>query len=347
MQVQSELLDKLLGENRNGDRPDAIITDFRDARVCKNYLLGLCPSELFGGTKEDPGTCTGAHDPRLRRAYAGAAVGTDFGWDRDLEQVLVGVQARSEKNIARARERVAAEEAGDAGALEGVDIDGDPALAALSARITDLAAEAAAAADRGDLERAGACDEEGESLRRARAEAAAVVLLTRYGGGGGGDGTRQRLRVCNACGAYLSLSDSRDRIADHFGGRAHLGYVEVRRKLRCIREWRRASRALGPGHSYERLAAWARQFPPGSEGANAAAAAAAARDAAAAPQPPREGGGYVGSRGGYGGGGGVGVGYRGGYGGGGGGSGPSGGYGGGNGGGGYSGGGYGGDRGRW
>jgi RNA-binding protein Luc7-like 2 len=340
--VQSELLDKLLGENRNGDRPDAIITDFRDARVCKAFLLGCCPSALFAGTKEDPGACAGAHDARLRRAYASAAASADYGYDRDLESALSVLALRADKTVARARERVADECPGDAEALEGVDIDDEPSLAPLSAQIAALAAEGAAAEERGDLERAGACDEEAAALRRTRSEAQADLLLVRGAAAppppppAGGGPPRQRLRVCSACGAFVSLSDSRDRIADHFGGRAHLGYVEVRRKLTCIREWRRAARALGQGHSPEELARWAAQFPIGSAGALAAAAAAGTREAAAAappPPPPARQGDF----GGYGGGG-----YRGGSGGGGGYSGG----GGGGGGGGFSRGG-GGDRGRW
>jgi RNA-binding protein Luc7-like 2 len=38
----------------------------------------------------------------------------------------------------------------------------------------------------------------------------------------------QKLRVCDVCGAYLSILDSDRRLADHFGGRMHLGYVKLR-----------------------------------------------------------------------------------------------------------------------
>ncbi|KAA1079127.1 splicing factor [Puccinia graminis f. sp. tritici] len=45
----------------------------------------------------------------------------------------------------------------------------------------------------------------------------------------------QKLRVCDICGAYLSILDSDRRLADHFGGKMHLGYLQLRQ---AIEEWR-------------------------------------------------------------------------------------------------------------
>jgi hypothetical protein len=43
--------------------------------------------------------------------------------------------------------------------------------------------------------------------------------------------TDQKLRLCDICGAFLSVYDSDRRLADHFGGKLHLGYMLVRDKL--------------------------------------------------------------------------------------------------------------------
>ncbi|CAI5532711.1 unnamed protein product [Closterium sp. Naga37s-1] len=49
----------------------------------------------------------------------------------------------------------------------------------------------------------------------------------------------QKLRVCDICGAFLSIFDSDRRLADHFGGKLHLGYLFIRDKINDIREKRR------------------------------------------------------------------------------------------------------------
>eukprot|EP00800_Vazella_pourtalesii_P006854 TRINITY_DN189_c0_g1_i7.p1 TRINITY_DN189_c0_g1~~TRINITY_DN189_c0_g1_i7.p1 ORF type:complete len:408 (+),score=109.22 TRINITY_DN189_c0_g1_i7:197-1420(+) len=46
----------------------------------------------------------------------------------------------------------------------------------------------------------------------------------------------QKLRVCEVCSAYLSLYDNDRRLADHFGGKLHLGFVNVREKMKELEE---------------------------------------------------------------------------------------------------------------
>ncbi|KAH9734308.1 hypothetical protein KPL71_017326 [Citrus sinensis] len=50
--------------------------------------------------------------------------------------------------------------------------------------------------------------------------------------------TDQKLRVCDICGAFLSVYDSDRRLADHFGGKLHLGYMQIRDKLAELQEER-------------------------------------------------------------------------------------------------------------
>lgn len=42
---------------------------------------------------------------------------------------------------------------------------------------------------------------------------------------------QQKLRVCEVCGAYLGIHDNDRRLADHFGGKLHLGFITIRTKL--------------------------------------------------------------------------------------------------------------------
>ncbi|NXP64741.1 LUC7 protein, partial [Chloropsis cyanopogon] len=46
---------------------------------------------------------------------------------------------------------------------------------------------------------------------------------------------QQKLRVCEVCSAYLGLHDNDRRLADHFGGKLHLGFIEIREKLEELR----------------------------------------------------------------------------------------------------------------
>ena len=68
--------------------------------------------------------------------------------------------------------------------------------------------------------------EEVEDLRKAKTDSEqefrATMPASTY--------QQQKLRVCEVCSAYLGIHDNDRRLADHFGGRLHLGFIQVRDK---------------------------------------------------------------------------------------------------------------------
>lgn len=47
---------------------------------------------------------------------------------------------------------------------------------------------------------------------------------------------QQKLRVCEVCSAYLGIHDNDRRLADHFGGKLHLGFISIREKLEELKK---------------------------------------------------------------------------------------------------------------
>lgn len=45
-----------------------------------------------------------------------------------------------------------------------------------------------------------------------------------------------QLRVCDVCSAYLGIHDNDRRLADHFGGKLHLGFIAIREKLAQLKQ---------------------------------------------------------------------------------------------------------------
>jgi hypothetical protein len=43
MDSQRDLLDSLMGINRNNDRQSEQVSDYKDDRVCKYFITGMCP----------------------------------------------------------------------------------------------------------------------------------------------------------------------------------------------------------------------------------------------------------------------------------------------------------------
>lgn len=58
-----------------------------------------------------------------------------------------------------------------------------------------------------------------------------------------GPSGHQKLQVCDVCGAYLSRLDNDRRLADHFFGKMHLGFAQMRKTFDAFpREMKSRSR---------------------------------------------------------------------------------------------------------
>ncbi|KAI4350177.1 hypothetical protein L6164_010685 [Bauhinia variegata] len=300
-------LDVLMGANRNGDVRE-VNRKYYDRDVCRLYLVGLCPHELFQLTKMDMGPCPKVHSLQLRKEYEEAKAKGIDNYDRELEDVIDKLIAECDRKIGRALKRLEDEDAKAAIAISVSEVTLTPEVLELSKQIKEKLKEA----DRYDLE--GKTDlkiqalEVVEELRTKRADKQSMLLLDAFnkdraslpqplpnpppvaplpvvapdprtqemineklqkaedlGEQGMVDEaqkaleeaealkklstwqepvldssrytaadvriTDQKLRVCDICGAFLSVYDSDRRLADHFGGKLHLGYMQIREKL--------------------------------------------------------------------------------------------------------------------
>ncbi|KAG8380327.1 hypothetical protein BUALT_Bualt06G0004100 [Buddleja alternifolia] len=307
MDALRKQLDVLMGANRNGDTTE-VTRKYYDRDVCRLYLAGLCPHELFQLTKMDKGPCPKVHSLQLRKEYEESkAKGLD-NYDRDLEDNIDRLIVECDRKIERALKRLDEEDAKAAIAISVSEVTESPEIIELSKQIKEKLKEA----DQYDLE--GNTDmkirtmEDIDELRIKRADKQSVLLLDAFnkdraslpqpltnapqlaslptavpdphiqemineklkkaedlGEQGMVDEaqkaleeaealkklpprqepvldpskytaadvriTDQKLRVCDICGAFLSVYDSDRRLADHFGGKLHLGYMQIREKL--------------------------------------------------------------------------------------------------------------------
>ncbi|TMW60816.1 hypothetical protein Poli38472_000858 [Pythium oligandrum] len=263
MDAQRALLDELMGRNRDGDKPEEEINDFRDSRVCKRYLCGLCPHDLFQNTKMDLGECAKLHLPKLKTAYEKERPSRDFGYEQELEKDLVKIISDVEKKISRAQKRLEEQDGERAPSL--MDVENCKEVLEITAEIQEVMEKAEEAGNEGEVDLSMELMAKVEELQMKKAEAQANAMLRSFrsdgrpaasategengkpasdaaGAASSGPNVNQKLRVCDVCGAFLSIFDSDRRLADHFGGKLHLGYLQIRKKIEEIAEVRRERR---------------------------------------------------------------------------------------------------------
>ncbi|CAB3361926.1 Hypothetical predicted protein [Cloeon dipterum] len=216
------MLDQLMGTGRNGEN-NKFQVKFSDSKVCKSFLLGCCPHEILCSTRMDLGECAKIHDLALRADYEQANQSKDYYYDIDatehLQTFIADCDRRTElakQRLAETQEELSAEVAAKANKVH-----------ELAEQIGKQLAKAEQMGAEGFVEESMKLMEEVEDLRKkklaAEQEYRNSMPASSY--------QQQKLRVCEVCSAYLGIHDNDRRLADHFGGKLHLGFIKIREKL--------------------------------------------------------------------------------------------------------------------
>nr|SVE75335.1 EOG090X0BOE [Daphnia dolichocephala] len=216
------MLDQLMGTTRDGESSRYNVK-FSDPKVCKSFLLGCCPHEILASTRMDIGECVNIHDLALRADYEKASETKDYGYQVDAMDHLttfVGECDRkteaAKKRLAETQEELSAEVAAKAQKVH-----------LLAEQIGQKLAKAEQLGAEGFVDESMKMMEEVEEFRKKKAAAEQeyrnAMPASSY--------QQQKLRVCEVCSAYLGIHDNDRRLADHFGGKLHLGFIKIREKL--------------------------------------------------------------------------------------------------------------------
>uniref|UniRef100_A0A674D6F6 Zgc:158803 n=1 Tax=Salmo trutta TaxID=8032 RepID=A0A674D6F6_SALTR len=221
------MLDQLMGTSRDGDTMRQRIK-FTDERVCKSHLLDSCPHDILSGTRMDLGECVKVHDLALRADFEIASKQQEYFFELDaaehLQSFIADCDRRTElakKRLAETQDEISAEVAAKAERVHELNEE----IGKLLARAEQLGGE-------GNVEEAQEVLEKVEKTRAMKKEAEDVYRNSMPAS----SFQQQKLRVCEVCSAYLGLHDNDRRLADHFGGKLHLGFIEIREKLERLRK---------------------------------------------------------------------------------------------------------------
>ncbi|XP_054635856.1 LUC7 domain-containing protein [Dunckerocampus dactyliophorus] len=221
------MLDQLMGTGRDGDTMRQRIK-FSDERVCKSHLLDSCPHDILSGTRMDLGECVKVHDLALRADFEIASKEQEYFFELDaaehLQSFIADCDRRTElakKRLAETQEEISAEVTAKAERVHELNEE----IGKLLARAEQLGGE-------GNVDEAQQLLEKVETTRAMKKEAEDIYRNSMPAS----SFQQQKLRVCEVCAAYLGLHDNDRRLADHFGGKLHLGFIEIREKLEKLRK---------------------------------------------------------------------------------------------------------------
>lgn len=201
--------------------------EIRDHQVCKSYIMGLCPYEMFQGTKQDLGSCKRLHLEKFRIQYdREVEEGRDFSW-LELE-VLNNIRNFIELNDYKIKDAMKAldNESNTQDEIMRKLINAETEnLAVAEANVNITIQEIKKLNEIGQIEKSLQLI---EKLKEYKVKRDFHVKELRKANDNLTQSLQQKLQVCTKCSAYLSRLDSDKRLADHFLGKIHLNYVKLR-----------------------------------------------------------------------------------------------------------------------
>jgi hypothetical protein len=204
--------------------------------MCRNYLIGLCPHDLFPNTKIDLGVCPKEHNDFLKEEFEEDPDNAKYKrkWRGplrvQLRRLLDSVDRRSGSNQQRiAREK----EGGPAGASEEQKMH----LATLKEEVSTKLKSAEQAADEGRFEDSRSIMKDTEALKR-RIEDLESKRYEKY----------SKDSICEICGLIIDSQEQEDMKTGrgwHINGKQHIGYTLIRKKIKELEEDSARDRAAG------------------------------------------------------------------------------------------------------
>ena len=194
-----------------------------DPKLCRSFLVGTCPHDLFTNTKQDLGPCPKVHSEPLKTEYEAASEDQKRRWNfeydymRDVQKYIDECNRRID--VAQRRLEKTPDEIRQTNALL-------KQISDLSKSVETGLLEIQILGEQSEVSRA---YEEFFRIRQAMQTKGDKERELKALSDTSGPSGHQKLQVCDVCGAYLSRLDNDRRLADHFYGKMHLGYAAMRK----------------------------------------------------------------------------------------------------------------------
>lgn len=221
---QRKLLNQLMGSTSSRHHNHSsknIKFKYNDPKICKAFLIGSCPYDLFQGTKQNIGHCPQLHSLKLKLQFDKIKNNIDtthleHEYCLILKKFIDDCNGKIKlaliklKHTPEETERIRH-------ATRDIDL--------MDRRIALIMREINILLKRGNLQRA---MKQSYKLNKYKIERISLSKRIKLFTENVGQSSQQKLQVCEICGAFLSRLDTDRRLADHFMGKIHLGYVKMR-----------------------------------------------------------------------------------------------------------------------
>uniref|UniRef100_A0A914E2L0 Luc7-like protein 3 n=1 Tax=Acrobeloides nanus TaxID=290746 RepID=A0A914E2L0_9BILA len=223
--MMREMIAEMMGSARAEEEGRKLVP-YDHHSVCRAYLLDCCPREILTDTRlESFIPCRKVHEPAHKADYQRAQAKKEHFYDVEAFEALEDAVRIIDMEVEKTKEKVKKDADNQSDSQEFIKTQ---KIFDLNEKIGTTLHQVEKLGNEGKVEESMQLSKSVEELKRKKRELELEVRAMQP--------SQQRLRVCEACGAQLNILDHESRLADHYGGKMHLGMVEIREKFEKMKK---------------------------------------------------------------------------------------------------------------
>ncbi|VDK43050.1 unnamed protein product [Anisakis simplex] len=215
-----DMINQLMGSNRAEEEGRQLVP-YNHHSVCRAFLLGCCPHEILADTRlESFVACHKVHESAHKADFENAQKEKDHFYDVDVFDRLEEAVRVVDKEIERTKEKLKRDCENE---TDQAEILKTQKIGELGEKIGTTIVKMEALGNEGKVDEAMELSKTIEELKKRKKDLEndmRTVLNT----------PQVRLRVCEMCSAQLSIMEHETRLADHYGGKMHVGMETIRER---------------------------------------------------------------------------------------------------------------------
>lgn len=231
MDEQRKLLDELMGNERNLNEDQKLNRKrhFSDSDVCKFYICGLSPYNLFKNTKSDLGAYEKEFDDDAKAQFQALSQEEKdkTGYEHELMVFLDRLVNQCDQKVKRHTDRIRQEQQAELKAVQTALSEEEMLrLGTIDEEIVTAENDAAMLGEAGRVDESMSTMARAEALKREASslESKATTISKEAVG-------RKHMIVCDVSGNFMNSTDNGERLRCHFEGKQYQGWKLIRDKL--------------------------------------------------------------------------------------------------------------------
>lgn len=220
------LLDSLMGPSRDVAKDESEVAEgFLDKKVCKRYLVGLCPNDWFKSTKREMDSCGLIHSDLLAEEMRRHPKAEKYiaEYEEELLNFLDSIAQDTDRWVARERGNLRP----PSKELQ-LSAGWQKSFSEKSDQYKELMDQVKKLEESGEMGRCQEVMEEAQDIQKELEDIRAKFTVET-----GGEA------VCEACGVRYPLGDTPNEVGNrvsHFSGKMHEAYTTIREKIKELRQ---------------------------------------------------------------------------------------------------------------